>query len=345
MTTPWLEAFPATARPILEEVDEILQYPLARIIADGTNAQLTETPNAQPAIMATSIMILRILEKEFGFNTSDRVDFVLGHSMGEFAALVAGGYLRNEDALRMVHKRAQVMAQYTRRACEEGGGPYGMVALVCEPDRLEPMIESIQEFLGHSSIGAKVDSSAEVPPIQQVRIANINSKNQIVLSGRIERIKTLLTHLRQFAGHDPRAITLKSESPFHSPLMKPASEVMRRMLDERPDIVTYPTSIPCISNVNARPFRSRDELKELVARSCVETLLWAESIRYLDQEEKVRRWIGIGPGKVGRNLVGKEVGMRGRDVVKGGGVWGISDPREIEEIMRALELTEQAAGE
>ncbi|KAH0544699.1 hypothetical protein FGG08_001204 [Glutinoglossum americanum] len=345
MTIPWLEAFPTTARPILEEIDHILQYPLARIIADGTNADLTATENAQPAIMATSIMILRILEKEFGFNTTDRVDFTLGHSLGEFAALVAGGYLRNEDALRMVHKRAQAMARCSRRACEEGGGTYGMVAVVCEPDRLEPMIESIHEFLGHSSIGAKVDSSAEVPTIQQVLIANINSKNQIVLSGRIERIKTLLTHLRQFAGHDPRAITLKSEVPFHSPLMKPAVKVMRRMLDERSDMVTYPTSIPCVSNVTARAYRSRGELKDLLARSCAETVLWAESIRYLDQEEKVRRWIGIGPGKVGRNLVGKEVGMRGRDIVKGGGVWGISDPREIEDIMRALELTEQAAEE
>src|SRR3954453_1628401 len=110
MTTPWLEAFPTTARPILQEIDHILRYPLTRIIAEGTNAQLSATENAQPAIVATSIMILRILEKEFGFNTIDRVDFTLGHSLGEFAALVAGGYLQTEDSLRMVHKRAQVMA-------------------------------------------------------------------------------------------------------------------------------------------------------------------------------------------------------------------------------------------
>ncbi|KAK4968727.1 [acyl-carrier-protein] S-malonyltransferase, partial [Elasticomyces elasticus] len=68
------------------------------------------------------------------------------------------------------------------------------------------------------------------------------------------------------------------------------------------------------------------------------TVLWHDSIRYLDQEDKIRRWIGIGPGKVGRNLVGKEVGMKG--AVKGGGVWGISDPREVEGIMRALDETE-----
>jgi [acyl-carrier-protein] S-malonyltransferase len=340
MTTPWVEAFPNTARPILEEIDSILQYPLTRIIAEGTNAELTKTENSQPAIMATSIMILRILEKEFGFKTSERVDFTLGHSLGEFAALVAGGYLRSEDSLRMVHKRAQVMAECSRRACQEGGGEYGMVALVCEPERLQPMIDSIHDFLGHSSIGSKEDSSLEVPPIQQVLIANVNSKNQIVLSGSIERITTLLTHLRQFAGHDPRSIRLKSDSPFHSPLMVPARDSMRRMLDEKPDIVTFPTPIPCISNVTAQPFRSREDLKDLLARSCVETVLWADSIKYLDQEEKVRRWIGIGPGKVVRNLVGKEVGMRGRDYIKGGGVWGICDPREVEGVLRALEQTE-----
>jgi len=79
--------------------------------------------------------------------------------------------------------------------------------------------------------------------------------------------------------------------------------------------------MPCVSNVSARPFTSKDDLKDLWARSCVETVRWWDSIKYLDQELKIRRWIGIGPGKVGRNLVGKEVGMRGRDVVKGGGVW------------------------
>jgi [acyl-carrier-protein] S-malonyltransferase len=80
-------------------------------------------------------------------------------------------------------------------------------------------------------------------------------------------------------------------------------------------------------------------LKELLARGCLETVRWWDSIRYLDQQERVRRWVGIGPGKVGRNLVGKEVGMRGKDSVKGGGVWAITDPSEIEEVLRALEET------
>ena len=350
MLTPWLEAFPSTSRPLVEEIDHILGYKLSKIIEEGPNSTLTATENAQPAIMASSILILRILEQEFGFKPTERVDVTLGHSLGEFAALVAGGYVSFEDSLYLVRKRAEVVAECSRKACAEHGGEYGMVALVTDPDHLLPLIEAIHEFLGHHSTGSKSESAQDVPPIQQVLIANINSKNQIVLSGNIERIKTLLTHVRQFGGHDPRAVRLKSDSPFHSPLMKPAAQAMRRMLEgksrvkgsENDDMVTFPGVMECVSNVSARPFTSKDELKDLWARQCVETVRWWDSIKYLDQEQHVRRWIGIGPGKVGRNLVGKEVGMRGRDTVKGGGVWGISDPKEVEEVLKALDETESS---
>jgi [acyl-carrier-protein] S-malonyltransferase len=352
MTTDWLDVFPRTVKPILDQIDSTLNLPLTKIIADGPNSKLTATENAQPAIMATSIMILRVLEQEFGFKTSERIDICLGHSLGEFAALVAGGYLREADSLRMVRKRAEVMARCSREVGEE----VGMVALVCEADHLPAMVESIREFLGLTSEGSKMDSASDtdLPPVQQVLIANVNSKNQIVLSGSIRRINELLTHLRQFAGHDPRAVRLKSDSPFHSPLMMPAADMMIRLLSQPSptaqardesdtDIVTWPGSMPCISNVSARPFASKQQLKDLLARQCVETVLWHDSIVYLHREEKVRRWVGIGPGKVGRNLVGKEVGMKG--AVKGGGVWGISDPREVERVLRDLERTEEGEEE
>ncbi|KAG9234382.1 acyl transferase/acyl hydrolase/lysophospholipase [Amylocarpus encephaloides] len=353
MLTPWLEAFPATAKPAVEEIDHLLGYNLSKIIEEGPNSILTATGNAQPAIMASSLLILRILERDFGFKTTERVDVTLGHSLGEFAALVAGGFVVFEDSLYLVRKRAELMAECSQRAVEEHGGEYGMVAIVTEPDHLTSLIEAIHEFLGFHSAGSKSESAQDVPPIQQVSIANINSKNQIVLSGNIERIKTLLTHVRQFGGHDPRAVRLKSDSPFHSPLMKPAGAAMKKLLDgksrakgrENEDIVSFPGKIECISNVSARPFQSKEDLKDLWARQCVETVRWWDSIKYLDQEQHVRRWIGIGPGKVGRNLVGKEVGMRGRDAVKGGGVWGISDPKEVEEVLRALEDTEMMKDE
>jgi [acyl-carrier-protein] S-malonyltransferase len=350
MLTPWLEAFPATAKPLVEEIDDLLGYKLSKIIEEGSNRKLSATEHAQPAIMATSILILRILEQQFDFKLSERVDVTLGHSLGEFAALVTGGYVTFEDSLYLVRKRAEVMAECSRKASSQYGGEYGMVALVTEPGHLAALIDAIHEFIGHHSAGSKSESSQDVPPIEQVQIANINSKNQIVLSGNIERIQTLLTHIRQFGGHDPRAVRLKSDSPFHSPLMRPASATMERLLQrksrvkerEHQDLVIFPGVMGCISNVSARPFRNKEELKDLWARSCVETVRWWDSIKYLDQEEKVRRWIGIGPGKVGRNLVGKEVGMRGKDVIKGGGVWGITNPREAEEVLKALDETEYA---
>ncbi|EAL90201.1 malonyl CoA-acyl carrier protein transacylase, putative [Aspergillus fumigatus A1163] len=298
MANSWVDNFPGTARPFLDEMDDTLGFNLSRTIANGPNCELNKTENSQPAIMATSILILRILEKEFGFDTKSRVNVTLGHSLGEFSALVAGGYLKFRDALRLVRRRAEIMAECTRQASKQSGEDYGMVALI---------------FM----------------------IANINSKNQIVLSGSIHRITTLLIQLRQFGGHDPRAVRLKSESPFHNPIMAPAAGYMRHEL-EHIDI-EFPSQLPCISNVSGLPFESRDDLKNLLSRQCVETVKWWDSIRYLDQDRGVKRWIGIGPGKVGRNLVGKEVGKIN---TKGGGVWALSDPRELENVLMALQNTE-----
>ncbi|KAG8418168.1 [acyl-carrier-protein] S-malonyltransferase [Metarhizium acridum] len=353
MLTPWLEAFPSTARELIQEVDHYAGFKLSDVIQNGPSKVLTQTTNAQPAIMATSIVILKILEREFSFKVADNFDITLGHSLGEFAALVAGGYITFQDSLYLVKRRAAAMSDATKKAIQEYGGEYGMVAIITEPEYLRGLIAAIHDFVGHSSAGSKGESSEHVPPIEQVLIANINSRNQIVLSGNIERITTLMAHVRQFLGHDPRAVRLHSDSPFHSPIMKPAVAVMQSLLGhksrvpgrEGEDIITFPGDIPCISNVTARPFRSKEQLKELLARGCLETVRWWDSIRYLDQQEKVRRWVGIGPGKVGRNLVGKEVGMRGKDSVKGGGVWAITDPSEIEEVLRGLEETAGVADE
>ena len=339
MTAEWLDTFPRTCKPFLEEMDHILSAPLSHVITEGPNSTLTATENAQPAIMATSIMILRVLEQEFGFKTSERVDVTLGHSLGEFAALVSSRHLQYEDALRMVRRRAEVMARCSREAAQTEKGEYGMIALVCEPDRLASLIETIHQFLGYSSSGSHEDSVHHVPPIQQVLIANINSRNQIVLSGNIEHINTLLVQLRQFGGHDPRAVRLSTDSPFHSPMMMPAAKTMRDILDKTD--IAFPGLFPCVSNISSRPFESKADLQDLLARQCVETVRWWDSIKYLDQDMGIRRWVGIGPGKVGRNLVGKEVGMRGRDIVRGGGVWGVSSPNEIEELLRGLEETDR----
>ncbi|PYI30496.1 putative malonyl CoA-acyl carrier protein transacylase [Aspergillus indologenus CBS 114.80] len=332
MASPWLEMFPKISNKVMSEVDSTLGFPLSQIISQGPNSELNKTENSQPAIMATSVLILRILEHEFGFNADTLVDVTLGHSLGEFTALVAGGYLDFGDALGLIRRRAEIMSQCTRKAFETTGDEYGMVALVCEPDHFPELLEAIHDFLGLAKPALKDDIDHGASVFQDVMIANINSNNQIVLSGSIARIRTLIVQLRQFGGHDPRAVKLKCESPFHNPIMAPAADYMRHALENIN--VRFPTHMQFVSNVSGLPISSREDLKALLSRQCVETVRWWDSIRYLDQDYGVTRWIGIGPGKVGRNLVGKEVG---KIMVKGGGVWSICDPRELEDILGDLE--------
>lgn len=114
----------------------------------------------------------------------------------------------------------------------------------------------------------------------------------------------------------------------------PAYEFMKKAVT--PDKVIFPGRVPCISNVTARPFSSKEDLIQNLSRQAVDTILWWDSIKYLDRQAGCRRFLGVGPGKVGRNLVSKEVG---RSSAKGGGVWSITEPSEVEETLRALEAT------
>jgi len=337
MLGPWLEAFPKTCKPFVEEMDEILGVKLSETIEEGPPSVLDKTQNAQPAIMATSVMILRVLEKEFGFKTDERINVTLGHSLGEYAALVAAGYLDFDFALKIVRRRGEVMAECTRKAREETGENFGMMALVCEPDSLDALTLAVNEWLAYDSEGTRDDSSA-TPAIRQVTLANKNSRNQIVLSGSFQRIRELLTHIREFGGHDPRAVELKSRSAFHSPIMKPAFDYMKKVMT--PDVVHWPGKMPSIANVTGLPFDSADNLRKNLSRQAIDTVLWWDSIKYLHEKAGTKRWLGLGPGKVGRNLVSKEVGRSG---AKGGGVWSISEPREVEETIKALDQTESEA--
>ncbi|PYH40931.1 ACP S-malonyltransferase [Aspergillus saccharolyticus JOP 1030-1] len=328
MADSWVQMFPGISKQVMGEVDSTLGYRLSHVISHGPNSELNKTENSQPAIMTTSLLIFRILEHELGFDAKKFIDFTLGHSLGEFTALVVGDYLDFSDALRLVRRRAEIMSQCTQAASTRTGEEFGMMALVCEPDHFPKLLQTIHDFLELAEPELKDDTNHAASAFQNVMIANINSKNQIVLSGSIAKIKTLLVQLRQFGGHDPRAVRLRCESPFHNPIMAPAAEYMRHALEDID--IRFPARMQVVSNVSGLPIESREELKTLLSRQCVETVRWWDSIRYLDQDRGVTRWIGIGPGKVGRNLVGKEVD---KNMVKGGGVWSISDPRELDTIL------------
>lgn len=300
---------PRVANPLIEEMDQtiaelnaaanIQSQTLSTIISDGPSELLTSTENAQPAILATSVIILRALEAH-GFNTKENVDFYLGHSLGEFSALVASGTMGFGDALRLVRKRGEIMHACAKSFEDGQDGEVGMVALIVPKNRMDDLLKSLQKLLAGDP--DEVFGSEE----RIVQLANINSSTQVVLSGHINGINHLLHHLRQWSGQDPRAIRLNVSAPFHSMIMQPSVRVITEMLSKYE--LWFPKHGEVLSNYTARPYKSIAEIKDLLPKQAVQTVDWKGSIQYLDAERNVKKWIGIGPTtKVGRNLIGKEV--------------------------------------
>ncbi|RPA73021.1 malonyl CoA-acyl carrier protein transacylase [Ascobolus immersus RN42] len=329
--------FPRTVNPILEAVDATIasidpspysqmSRSLTEIIREGPSRLLTETENAQPAIVTTSICILKVLQQDFGYDVSSKVDYHLGHSLGEFAALVSSGALSFRDTIKIVRQRGEIMASASRSHGEEG--ELGMVALITPAKRLPELIANIEELL-HRGDPDEIFGCGD----RCVHIANINSSTQIVLSGHIQGIQHLLKHLRKWSGQDPRAIRLNVSAPFHSMIMAPSIRVVSDALAKCD--LNFPELCTVLSNVTARPYQSAEEIRQVLPKQVVETVRWYDSIKYLDEEQNVRRWINIGPGvKVGRNLIGKEVKGGMESVVS---IGEDMDGKAFEEVVKKLE--------
>src|SRR6266446_5714728 len=192
-------AFPA-ARRLFEEIDEALSQHLSRLMFEGPEAELMLTENAQPALLAASLAVIRVLEREAGFEIARQAAYVAGHSLGEYSALAAAGALSVTDAARLVKRRGQAM----QKAVPVGEG--AMAAL------LGLDIEAAREV------------AAEAAGSQICAVANDNSPGQIVVSGHkgaVERAVALAA-----ARGARRSILLPVSAPFHSPLMMPAAQLM-----------------------------------------------------------------------------------------------------------------------
>lgn len=134
-------------------------------------------------------------------------------------------------------------------------------------------------------------------------------------------------HLRTFSGHDPRPIRLNVSAPFHTSILQPAVGVLHSSLSTMK--LSLPSQIPVISNVTAREFPNNEQqLKDLVEEQTVRRVKWYESVLYLHDHRGVNRWLGIGPGNVGKNLIGKELGMNK--------VWGLSSVKELDGVLEML---------
>jgi len=259
------------SREIFHKADERLNEKLTELIFEGPQDTLTLTYNAQPALLTTSIAILEHFSRE-----GIKADYVAGHSLGEYAALVAAGVLPFEDAVYAVKKRGQFMDQ----AVPAGQG--AMAAILGMPAAdLEKITEEVTES-GYS-----------------VQLANLNCPGQIVISGTAMGVEKASALAKEKGAK--RAIPLDVSGPFHSELMKPAANQLQDVLSE---LNFQDANIPVVANVTAESVYRQDEIKQLLVKQLYSPVRWEESVRAMI-DNGVTTFIEIGPGKVLSGLVKK----------------------------------------
>lgn len=263
-----IEAFPAS-KAVFQEVDEALGQNLTQIILEGPIETLTLTENAQPALMAVSLAVVRTLESEFGVGV-EKAAFVAGHSLGEYSALAAAGALSLTDAARLLKLRGQAM----QRAVPVGQG--AMASLI------GPKVD-----MALAEAAAKKGSEAGV-----CVVANDNNVGNIVISGSKAGVDAAIAAAKELGG---KAIVLNVSAPFHSPLMAPAEEEMRAALATAKILAP---KVPVVANVAAAPVADPEEIRKLLVQQVTGRVRWRESMIWLGSTGKVNRLVELGAGKV-----------------------------------------------
>jgi [acyl-carrier-protein] S-malonyltransferase len=260
----------AAARAVFERADRALGFSIQKLCFEGPIETLTLTENAQPAIVTTSIAALAALRE--AHPKVAQPAFALGHSLGEYSALVAAGALALEDAVKLVHLRGRAMQE----AVPEG---QGAMAAVMGGDE--------------AAVRALCEEAAEGETISP---ANFNAPGQIVISGAAGAVG----RARELAGgRGLKAIPLKVSAPFHSALMAPAARAVETALAS---IAISPFAFPVVANVDARPNADETRVKELLVRQIDAPVRWQESVS-LVADAGVTHALEIGPGKVLAGLV------------------------------------------
>jgi [acyl-carrier-protein] S-malonyltransferase len=262
------EAFPS-AREVFQEVDGALDQHLFRLMRDGPEDQLTLTENAQPALMAVSLAVIRTLKVEFGVGI-ERAAFVAGHSLGEYSALAAAEALTLPDAALLLKLRGQAM----QRAVPVGEG--AMASLI-GPKTDVALAEAAAQ--AGSEIGVCV-------------VANDNNAGNIVISGAKAAVDRAIEKAKELGA---RAIPLNVSAPFHCPLMQPAADEMARALAQT--AIVAPKT-PLVANVTARPILDPEAIRKLLVEQVTGRVRWRESMIWLAEEGGVTRFAEAGAGKV-----------------------------------------------
>ena len=257
----------AEARAVFEEVDDALDQKLSQIMWDGPDETLTLTANAQPALMAVSIAVMRVLEAR-GFNLADKVSYVAGHSLGEYSALAAAGTFSLADTARLLRIRGNAM----QAAVPVGEG--AMAAII---------------GLEHSDVAAICEEASKAGICQ---IANDNGGGQLVISGAKAPVEAAAALASEKGAK--RAIMLPVSAPFHSALMGPAAEAMREALA---NVSANSPVVPVVANVLAAPVSDAEKIKSLLVEQVTGQVRWRETVEWFAAND-VTTLYEIGSGKV-----------------------------------------------
>jgi [acyl-carrier-protein] S-malonyltransferase len=282
------------AKGVFAEADEVLDFPLSALCFEGPEEKLNLTENTQPALLTTSVA----LWKEFEAHAPEP-DYVAGHSLGEYSALVAAGSLAFADAVRVVRARGQLM----EAAVPAGNGAMAAV-LGLDRETLETLCR---------------DVSTER---ETVELANLNCPGQIVISGSSAGVKAAAERARKAGAR--RVVPLAVSGPFHSSLMKPAGERLQKVLE---GVRVQSARIPVVANVCACPLRSGDDIERALVRQVAAPVLWEDSVRWM-LEQGVDTFVEIGPGRVLSGLI--------RKIDRKANVYHVGDPESLEKTLRLL---------
>ncbi len=289
----------AAARAVFQEVDDALSQRLSKLMWDGPDADLTLTENAQPALMAVSVAVVRVIEAETGKKLSQLGGYVAGHSLGEYSALAASGALALADTARLLKLRGQSM----QKAVPVGTG--AMAAL------LGAELPLAQEIAAEAAQG------------EVCEVANDNGGGQVVLSGH----KAAIDRAIALAGAKgvKRALLLPVSAPFHCSLMAPAADAMASALAATQIVAP---GLPVVANVTARPVEQPGEIAALLVQQVTGMVRWRESVEHMAGEIGVGQFVELGAGKVLAGLV--------KRIAKDATASSVGTPADIDTFLASL---------
>jgi [acyl-carrier-protein] S-malonyltransferase len=295
------EAFPI-ARETFQEVDDALGQKLSKLMFEGSLTELTLTANAQPALMAVSVALCRVLAKEGGFDLSRQVSLVAGHSLGEYSALTAAGAFDLATAARLLRLRGDSM----QKAVPPGEG--AMAALLGAEAEQAAAICAASE---------KGEEGKEV-----IQVANDNGGGQVVISGAKAAVERAIEASK--AAGIKRAMLLPVSAPFHCAMMTPAADTMRDALEKA--AMAHP-SVPVVANVTAAPVSEPDMIRELLVQQVTGTVRWRECIAAM-VASGCTRFVEVGAGKV-------LTGLMKRNAPEAAAM-AINTPADVEAFLKSL---------